>query len=177
MISDYRLIKKYLNGENTAFEELYSRHKNRIYSYIHRLLGIEYNSSVDDIYQQTWIKAIDRFHKYRDTGNFNSWMLRIAHNLFIDLCRKNKVKFSELPEIIDLKDIPCEELIKTEQDIELNECIERLSPDMKSVVLLRQQNISFKEIAKIQNTSINTALSRMSYALKSLKKMLSSEQR
>lgn len=177
MISDYKLIRKYLGGDRSAFEELYSRHKSRLYSYIHRLLGMEYRSSVDDIYQQTWIKAINRFNKYKDTGNFNSWMLRIAHNHFIDLCRKNKVSFSELPEIVDLKDMPGEELIKTERDNELNECIEKLRPDMKSVVLLRQQNISFKDIAQIQNISINTALSRMSYALKSLKKMLSSEQR
>ena len=52
--------------------------------------------------------------------------------------------------------------------------LEELSLEQREVFLLRQQDISFKEIAEIQECSINTVLSRMQYALKSLRKFLNS---
>ena len=52
----------------------------------------------------------------------------------------------------------------------------RLSPEQKAVFLLRMYgNTSFKEIAKIQNCSINTCLARMQYALAKLRSILREE--
>ena len=48
----------------------------------------------------------------------------------------------------------------------------KLSPELREVFLLRRENISFREIAQIQKCSINTALARMQYALKNLRKHL-----
>ena len=52
--------------------------------------------------------------------------------------------------------------------------INELPTEQKEVFLLRQQDFSFKEISEMQNCSVNTALSRMQYALKSLKSFLNS---
>ena len=54
----------------------------------------------------------------------------------------------------------------------IRKAVETLSPDQKEVFLLRQEGVSFKEIAEIQQCSLNTALARMQYALKKLKKQL-----
>ena len=56
----------------------------------------------------------------------------------------------------------------------ISEGLETLPEEQKEVFLLRQQDFSFKEIAEMQDCSINTALSRMQYALKTLKSFLSS---
>ena len=54
----------------------------------------------------------------------------------------------------------------------LKTATEELAPELKEVFLLRQQGISFKEIAEVQNCSINTVLGRMQYAIRNLRKQL-----
>ena len=54
----------------------------------------------------------------------------------------------------------------------ISSAVKKLSPEMKEVFLLRRENVSFKEIARIQGSSINTVLARMQYALKNLRKQL-----
>ncbi len=175
MNADFELIQQYLNGNSSAFEQLYNRYRVQLYSYIYHLLGSDYRSNVDDIYQQTWIDAIKRLAKFKDNGSFYSWLIRIGHSRFIDHCRKNKIKFSKMPEQADSNNTPGKKMILSEQTALLNQYIDKLSPEMKEVVLLRQDNIPFKEIADIQKVSINTVLSRMNYALKKLKKMFLTE--
>ena len=51
--------------------------------------------------------------------------------------------------------------------------IKQLPLEQREVFMLREQDLSFKEIAKIQNCSLNTALSRMRYALQTLRNYLS----
>ena len=63
-------------------------------------------------------------------------------------------------------------IIKEELNNALNKAIEQLSPVQKEVLLLRKQGIPFKDIADIQQTSINTVLGRMHYAVKKLKTLL-----
>ncbi|PSQ60613.1 MAG: RNA polymerase subunit sigma-24, partial [Bacteroidetes bacterium QH_10_64_19] len=62
---------------------------------------------------------------------------------------------------------------RAEQREWLDEHIEQLAPEQKEVLLLRQEtDLTFREIAELQDVSINTALGRMRYALKNLRKMM-----
>ena len=63
------------------------------------------------------------------------------------------------------------ELSEIEKLIE--SAVSQLPPELRETFLLRQQGVAFKEIAEIQQCSINTALSRMQYALRGLRKSLS----
>ena len=51
--------------------------------------------------------------------------------------------------------------------------LNELSLDIREVFIMRQDGLSFKEIAEIQGCPINTALGRMQYALKKLRELLS----
>ncbi len=177
-IKDESLIENFLNGDELHFNILYNRYKNQLYAYLNRFLSNQ-GTLVDDIFQQTWIKVIHKLDKYNNQKKFLSWVIQIAHNLAIDYFRKEKRLVNSV-EIDDERDT----LIKDTKNIgdhiddkflkkELNKALEVLSSEQKEVFLLRQEGISFKEISKIQNCSINTALARMQYALKSLKDKLS----
>ena len=76
-------IKAYLNGDNKAFEVLYYRYKKQLYGYLYNLLK---NSGIDpdDIFEETWLKVIDKLPQYNDDGRFSAWLFRLAHNIFID---------------------------------------------------------------------------------------------
>lgn len=178
-ISDQELIERFLNDELEAFNILYERYKRQIYAYLNRLLPGQH-AIVDDIFQQSWIKVVRQLPKYKHNEKFFSWVMRISHNLTIDHFRKTRHE-EPLDDTDDKKifigrqDDPWRELDRKEQAEILEQCIRKLPPEQREVILLRKENIGFKEIAKIQNCSINTVLGRMQYALQNLRKHMFKE--
>lgn len=179
--SDIELIQGYLSGDNASFEELYRKYRRQLYSYLNTLFPGD-SALADDLFQQTWIRVVDNLAKYEERQLFLAYLMRIARNLAIDYCRKNKRSqklFAEnpsedgsLPELPDYKEIPGKRMRDEELGAAIRDSLEKLLPEVREVFLWRMEEISFKEIAQMQNCSINTALSRMQYALKSLRKML-----
>ena len=87
--SDYELITDYLEGNDSAFEQLYQRHRKRLYGYLNGMMPWS-PAEVDDVFQQTWVRAVTRLPKYRDQGYFAAWLFRIGRNLLIDKVRRSK---------------------------------------------------------------------------------------
>ena len=184
--SDYELIQQFVRGEQSCFEEIIRRHKNKVFAYIS--LYIRDQALVEDIFQDTFLKVIQsvKSGKYYDNGKFLSWVMRIAHNLIIDHFRRikqmnttsnddyesdifNSKKFSDA----NIEDT----LIKRQIQKDVRTLIGQLPDDQKEVVILRHYaGLSFKEIAEITNVSINTALGRMRYALINMRKIMEEKQ-
>ncbi len=183
-ITDQYLVKTYLQGDESSFEILLTRHKNRVYAFI--MSKIKNKDITEDIFQDTFIKVINSLKngKYNEEGKFLPWVMRIAHNLVIDYFRKNK-KFSIIRPTaeFDIFDMISEkspnkeeEMIVNQTHIDLKLLIDQLPNDQKEVLKLRYyEDMSFKKIADLTNVSINTALGRMRYALINIRK-LSNEQ-
>ena len=89
-MSDQELLNSYLSGNENALERLIHRHKDKVYTSIYLMVKDQYLA--EDIFQETFIKAIDtlRAGKYNEEGKFAPWVMRIAHNLCIDFFRKTK---------------------------------------------------------------------------------------
>lgn len=176
---DYELIQDFLKGSSQAFDVLYNRYKLPLYAYIGNLLGKNF-SEKDDIFQKTWIKVIKNLPQYRDQEKFSAWLMRIARNLVTDYFRgTGSHPEDELTDVMEneLMDESCEiswHLMDAETiGAKIRELLEEMNPLLREVFLLRQKGISFQEIAKIQNCSINTCIARMQYAVKQLRKSLS----
>lgn len=180
-VDDAILIKEYLAGDDRAFTLLYERYKALLYSYLNRLLDNN-RASADDLFQQTWIKVVDQLGQYEHRQQFSSWLLRIAHNLTIDYFRKcgrqSQYEGGSLDDSESAIDPPDQDnepwrgMHREELEKAVSDAVGKLSPELREVFLLRRENISFREIAVIQKCSINTALARMQYALKNLRKSL-----
>ena len=177
---DNVLIKAYLNGDADAFTVLYERYKRQVYAFLLKML-VDNNETVDDVFQQAWLKAVKNLHRYRNQDKFLAWLLSIARNTALDFFRRQKKNyiFSELdrddfPEAEGSpKDEPWRGMDRNELQEALGKALEQLSPEQREVFIMRQDELSFKEIAKIHKCSINTALARMQYAIKNLRKELS----
>lgn len=176
-VSDEELILAYLEGDSDSFTVLYERYKRPLYAYLNRMLGNHAQS--DDVFQQTWIRVVRRLGEYESKQKFFAWLSMIAHNLAIDQFRREK-KSAELP-LDDENAAVSEPVTHTEPWMRmhnrelgkaLREAAEGLAEEQKEVFLLRQEGLSFKEIAEVQNCSINTVLGRMQYAVKNLRKRL-----
>ena len=101
-MTDEKLIKKYLHGDEQAFNELYQRYRKPVYAYLNNMLHNR-RDIVEDVFQQTWIRVIAALSKYRDDGSFISWIYRIARNLTIDYFRREKL-YSDNPGDYDIPD-------------------------------------------------------------------------
>lgn len=180
--SDYELIQRFINGEQSCFEEIINRHKNKVFAYIS--LYIRDQALAEDIFQETFLKVIlsVKSGKYCDNGKFLSWVMRISHNLIIDHFRRikqmnttsNDDYESDIFNSKRFSDANIEEvLIKKQIKKDVRMLIGQLPEDQKEVVILRHYaGLSFKEIADITDVSINTALGRMRYALINLRKLM-----
>ncbi len=180
-LTDGVLVQRYLDGESTAIEAIIERHRGRVLNYITSMVGSR--NTADDIFQETLLKAVSSIEKgkYSDDGRFISWLLRIAHNQVIDHFRHNKRKkeFASEDNTIDVLsrrsgdfDNGAEGRIMEEQTAEqLKRLVDILPAEQREVILMRHyMNLSFKEIADQTGVSINTALGRMRYAIKNLRK-------
>lgn len=176
---DNDLIKAYLRGDADAFAVLYERYKRQVYAFLLKMLA-DNNSAIDDLFQQAWIKTSKNLHRYRNQDRFLAWLLSIARNTALDYFRRHKRTYifsdldsGDMPEVENTsRDEPWRDMDRTELSDAVEAALRRLSPEQREVFMMRQEQLSFKEIAEIHNCSINTALARMQYAMKNLQKEL-----
>ncbi len=181
VLSDNELVQNYINGDQQALAQLLNKYQRKVFSFI--LIKLKNRTQAEDIFQETFFKVIDSLQqgRYNEEGKFLPWVLMIAHNLCMDYFRKNK----RMPNTVDvdsnvvqnsmgLLDENREDKIMRQQTADtLRDMIDKLPPDQKEVLILRHYaDMSFKEIAEMTGTNINTALGRMRYALLNLKKMI-----
>lgn len=176
---DGALIAAFVRGDERAFEQLYGRYKRQLYGFLNNLI-VNDPAEVDEVFEETWLRVLEKLPRYRDEGRFSAWLFRIGRNIFIDRIRKNRNVAAALD--LDAEEAPQvagPESLEPDQELELGEvgdviaqAVERLPVEQREVFLLRQQELAFKEIAEIQGCSINTVLGRMQYAMKSLRRLI-----
>ena len=182
VVSDQKLLNCYLSGDRNAISQLIERHSRRVRDYIQMM--VKDGDVADDIFQETFIKAVRVIDegRYTDNGRFLSWILRIAHNQVIDHFRAQKQnrQLNEAEAGYDVlgtlrlaertveDEIVCEQIAS-----DVRRMVELLPDEQREVVMMRYSSgLSFKEIAEQTGVSINTALGRMRYALINLRKMI-----
>ncbi len=188
-LTDSLLITKYQEGDESALSELIRRNQKDLYSFIfYKIMDEEL---ANDLFQDTFMKIIVSLKegRYNDDGKFILWAKRIAHNLIIDYFRlKNKyVKISETTyenEEFSIFDL----LRETEENIEDRLVTKQIYEDLMNMMIYLPENqqeviklrffdgLSFKEIAEQTNTSINTTLGRVRYALINMRKIMEDNQ-
>lgn len=184
-LEDRELVVLYLNGEESAFEVLLRRHKDKIFNFVY--MKLKDRALAQDIFQDTFIKIINTLKQgnYNEEGKFLPWAMRIAHNLIIDHFRRSsKVKMisessskSEdfnIFNVIHLADENIQDAITREElENQMIELVEYLPDSQRDILKMRIfQGMSFKDIADQEDISINTALGRMRYALINIRKMI-----
>ncbi|HCO21352.1 MAG TPA: RNA polymerase subunit sigma-24 [Flavobacteriaceae bacterium] len=187
--TDSLLISRYQKGDENALSILISRHQKELFSFIfYKLMDEEL---ANDVFQDTFMKIIVSLKegRYNDDGKFILWAKRIAHNLIIDHYRlKSKhIKVSETT--YENEEFSIFDLLKeTEENIEERLITNQIYDDLMKMLVFLPENqqeviklrffdgLSFKEIAEQTNTSINTTLGRVRYALINMRKIMEENQ-
>jgi RNA polymerase sigma-70 factor, ECF subfamily len=187
--SDGELIEEYRRGRALAFDELVRRYQEPLYGFLYRFTGD--SALANDLFQETFLRFIQRLDEYEEDGRFKSWLYQVARNLAMDALRRRQLErgiFSSPPSahsddteqdsdiqdgIADPLSAPDVLLENSELGARLTSAVATLPDDQREVVLLKYQGgLTFREIADITGVSINTVTGRMRYATEKLRKHL-----
>lgn len=172
---------RYKDGDASAFETLYHRHKGALFRYT--LRSCDSRAIAEELFQDIWSKVIVARSRYTDSAKFTTWLYHIAHNRLVDHYRASG-KWDDY-----LTDDDAEACAtapahnQPERQSELNrqiqrllECIERLPAPQKQVFLLKEEaGLALEAIAEMVEASREAIKSRMRYAIGKLKNCMGDE--
>ena len=185
-VGDESLLSRSREGDLEAFAELIREHEGRVYGIVCQYVKDEEDAR--DLTREVFYKAYRSLDRFKGSSRFSSWVCRIAINRSIDyLRRKKNVRFESLDEPIGTddgeveRDIPDraatpEGLVEQrELSAKIAEAIERLSPKLRAVTVLREyQGLSIEEISETLRVSEGTVKSRIFRARERLRELLAS---
>jgi RNA polymerase sigma-70 factor (ECF subfamily) len=179
---DGELMLRYARGDLRAFEVLYRRHRGGLYRYLSRQTR---NPEVaNDLFQEVWSKVITSRNRYEPRAKFRTFLYRIAHNCFVDHCRRTTVR-AEVSG--DAQEDWQSSLLAPEDErpdaraeqaqvlARYRTALAELPPEQRDVFLLYEESgLSLEEIAAITAVGPETAKSRLRYAVSKLRSALGS---
>lgn len=176
-------VAAYRRGETEALGQLVELYRKPLFAFIYRMVGGAHDA--EEVFQEVWFRAIRSMDRF-DDQRLLSWLFRIAHNLVIDRSRRARPTVDlasggedglPLEERLPSPKLgPRQEAAGRELGGRIAEAVARLPEEQREVFLLRTEgDVPFKDIAKMQGTSINTALARMHYAVRKLRSELQAD--
>ena len=164
-----------------VLDRLIEQYQHRLYRYLLFLTG---NAALaEDLFQETWVRVLERGHQYNAKNKFESWLFTIARNLVIDVSRRKKIASLEEmgdPESEHSYDPPDDRaqsalqvLLTRENEQAVQFSLLKIAPYYREVLLLRfHEELPLEEIATVLATPISTVKSRLYRGLEALKSAL-----
>jgi RNA polymerase sigma factor (sigma-70 family) len=175
--SDEMLMLAYAGGQVAAFEQLYGRHRARLYRFLLRQLRD--GALADELFQDVWQRVIAARRGWKPEAAFSTWLYRIAHNRLADHWRALQHRppapdnADERTERVPDPDTPERSLSEFEQRRRLQLALDELPPEQREVVLLRlEQELTLEEIGAVTGVGRETVKSRLRYAMDKLRSRL-----
>src|SRR5215831_17578530 len=168
------------SGDPDVVQVLIERYQHRLFRY---LLSLTNNRALaEDIFQETWLRVLERGNQYRPQWKFEVWLFSIARHLVIDLARRKKS--DSLDEMMDPESrasfepratgpSPFEELMAGEQSDRMSDILSGVPAVYREALTLRfQEDLELSEIATIVKIPLATVKSRLYRGLETLRKRL-----
>ena len=180
---DEELVRLSARGDKEAYRVLVEKYQARAFGLA---LGILKNKEdAEDVLQESFVKAYLSIPQFKGDSAFYTWFYRIVVNMAIDLKRKKGRSGGdpkELNEEIENGDVglgeiggfgPQEALLRKETATQIQQALNELSPEHRTVIVLREvDGLSYEEIADVVQVSRGTVMSRLHYARKRVQQAL-----
>lgn len=183
-MTEQELVERAKKGDEAAFEVLVTDNEKRIYNLCRRLTGNPEDAA--ELTQEAFLNAWRGLSRFQGESSFSTWLYRLASNACIDFLRKEKRRQNlsmtvslddeeearqvELP---DERYAPERELERTEVRQAVAAGLERLTPEHRQVLVMREINgLSYAEIGAVLGLEEGTVKSRIARARNALRKVL-----
>lgn len=158
---------------------LIERYQYRLFRYLTYICGNR--ETAEDLFQETWIRVLDRGHQYDGKSKFETWLFVIARHLVIDLQRRKRPL--SLDSLTEAEENPIQvpaggpsalDLAAAhEQQVGLLESLNRLPAILREALLLRfQEDLKLEEIAVVLGVPIGTVKSRLYRGLEQMRELI-----
>lgn len=180
---DRDLVKKALNGDEQAYKALMDKYRKALSMHIQRM--VRKPGEVDDLVQESFIKAFSALPSYSVDYAFSTWIYKIATNHAIDYLRKKKLKTYSIDKPRETKDgaleyelpdgtyRPDRHIVADQRRKLIQQAIDALPPKYHRVIVMRhQQEKSYEEIARELDLPLGTIKAHIFRARELLNKHL-----
>jgi RNA polymerase sigma-70 factor (ECF subfamily) len=182
---DHRLIADCLQGRTAAFGELVRRYQDRLYHCVYRL--VDNAEDAQDVVQDAFLNAYQSLDRFKGDSQFFTWLYRIAFNTSISLKRKRRVALAlrigraepGVHEPLDdsAASRPEHALEKAEQEQRIQQALNRLSPEHRMVLVLKDmEGQKYESMAELLQVPVGTIRSRLHRARMELRELLQQEE-
>jgi len=170
-------------GDPEILDRLIETHQHRLLRYLLSLTGSR--PLAEDMFQETWIRVLERGRQYRSQWKFEVWLFTIARHLVIDEARRKKgLSLDQLMEPEEGPGFqpsahgpsPFEEVISGQEVARLNRLLLQIPAVYREVLTLRfHEDLALEDIAAIVSVPLSTVKSRLYRGLEALRKFLEAE--
>ena len=178
---DGALMLRYAQGDLSAFTRLYERHKGSLFRYL--LRQTRDHAATEDLFQEVWGRVIASRERYEPRAKFSTFLFSIAHNCFIDHCRRAGTSPTARADNIDdethdaLAEAshlgPERQAESAQLGARLRAALDRLPAEQREVFVLHEEaGLGLEEIGELTGVGMETAKSRLRYALAKLRQGL-----
>ena len=174
---DARLMLRYREGDLQAFEALYHRHRGPLYRYL--LRQCRNRDAAADLFQDVWGRLISNRRRYEARARFTTYLFHIAHNCCIDYFRRQAAQRVSMTDTMDERadllaspghERPDAELAHQQLQHAFRAALGALPSEQREVFLLHEEaGLNLEEIAEVTGVGMETAKSRLRYALAKLR--------
>jgi RNA polymerase sigma-70 factor (ECF subfamily) len=173
-------VARLRRGDLNALSELVARYQNRLYRYLLRIVGQP--AEAEDLFQQTWLKVVEKIRSFDESRNFDAWLFTLARNLAIDHLRRirpqsldeplaNSGHRETLADRIPSRDhAPLDHALAAERRTRIDEAMVALAMIYREVLTLRfEDEMKIDEIARVTGVPVSTVKSRLRRSLEQLR--------
>jgi RNA polymerase sigma-70 factor (ECF subfamily) len=168
---DASLVDQCLQGDRRAFETLLDRYQRTVFNVVYRIVrDIE---DAQDVTQSSFVKAFENLRSFNPKYKFFSWIYKIAVNESLNFLNQRKRTIELNEEVVSQEDDPEGSLANMELTEKINDCLMKLSPEYRVVIVLRHfQDLPYHEIGQILDLPEKTVKSRLFAARQALRRHL-----
>ena len=181
-------VARLRRGDINALSELIARYQNRLYRYLLRI--VRQPAEAEDLFQQTWLRVVEKIGAFDASRNFDAWLFTMARNLAIDHLRRIRPGSLDEPladnphgetvaDRIPGKDqSPLDHALESERRTAISDAMAELPLTHREVLTLRfEEEMKLEDIAQVTAVPLSTVKSRLRRSLEQLRHTLDARYR
>ena len=175
-----RIARALRRRDPEVLDALIGQYQHRLLRYLLHLTANR--ATAEDLFQETWMRVLEKGHLYDGKSRFVTWLLTIAHNVAIDhLRRRSPSSLDEMREsedgapfeVQDGRPSPFEQAAANEESAQLQAALQQLRAIFREVLTLRvHEQMKLEEIAQLIHIPLATVKTRLYRGVMALRPVL-----